>query len=52
MASVLDLIIALRGRHPDNCDWCSKPLGNHPVPEEAGQWICRDCEKTRDTEPK
>lgn len=53
MPNILDLIIALRGGYPDNCDWCGKPLGFEPVPEEAGQWICAACEEaTRKTEKK
>ena len=47
MSNVLDLIIGLRGGYPDGCDWCGKPLLLEPIPEEAGQWICVECEKAQ-----
>lgn len=39
-----DLIVALRGGVPEQCDFCgSKPLPELLHPEEAGMWACEDC---------
>ena len=45
MTSVLDLIHALRGEAPEQCDFCGEPYGEDrwPVPEEGGAWACNEC---------
>lgn len=41
----LELIAALRGGIPLDCDFCGQPYGErrHPIPEEAGEWTCNEC---------
>jgi hypothetical protein len=40
-----DLILALRGGHPEKCDHCGVLFTEDNVanPAEAGQWICYAC---------
>lgn len=40
-----DLIFALRGGAPSECDFCGQPYTEDrwPEPEEAGQWACSEC---------
>jgi hypothetical protein len=44
--NTFDLIVALRGGLPEKCDFCGLPYGDgrYPVPEEAGDWSCNECE--------
>lgn len=39
-------LMDLRGGIPDQCDFCRQPFteARYPVPEEAGEWACRECE--------
>jgi hypothetical protein len=43
--AAFDFIVALRGGIPDTCDFCQKPftVERYPIPEEAGEWTCREC---------
>ena len=43
--AVLDMIAAIRGGYPTECDFCGQPYGGSrwPVPEEAGEWACNEC---------
>jgi ribosomal protein L37AE/L43A len=43
--AAFDLIVALRGGLPADCDFCGQPFtqARYPVPEEAGAWACREC---------
>ncbi len=44
---MIELIVALRGGIPDQCDFCGQVFTeeNYPTPEEAGQWACIQCVK-------
>jgi len=39
-------IAAIRGGLPPACDFCGQAYegGRYPVPEEAGEWACSECE--------
>lgn len=41
----IEIIAALRGGHPEKCDFCGEPFTDkrQPVPEEAGDWACTEC---------
>jgi len=39
----LDFLIDLRGGMPEKCDFCGGPINGDPIPEEAGDWACRQC---------
>jgi hypothetical protein len=43
--ATFDLIVALRGGLPKDCDFCGQPFteARYPVPEEAGEWACSEC---------
>ena len=43
--TILDLIADLRGGLPEACYWCQQAFTaeRYPIPEEAGEWICREC---------
>jgi hypothetical protein len=43
--AAFDLIVALRGSLPKDCDFCGQPFteARYPVPEEAGEWACAEC---------
>jgi ribosomal protein L37AE/L43A len=43
--SALDIILALRGGHPERCEFCGEPYDDkrRPEPEEAGAWACSVC---------
>lgn len=30
---------------PEKCDFCQQPFTaeRYPIPEEAGEWTCREC---------
>ena len=44
MNPMIELIAALRGE-PSKCDWCGQPKTlEELIPEEAGEWICFDCD--------
>ena len=42
-----ELIAALRGGVPAQCDFCGQEFtdDNPPQPEEAGDWACFECVK-------
>lgn len=42
---MLEMIVAMRGGIPDNCDFCGQPFNQQraPIPEEAGEWTCSEC---------
>lgn len=44
--ATMSLLISLRGGLPDACDFCGQPFTDQrwPVPEEAGEWACSECE--------
>lgn len=43
----LTLIVSLRGYLPEKCDFCGQPYenGRYPIPEEAGEWACNECQQ-------
>lgn len=43
--AAFELIVALRGGLPGACDFCGQPFtaARYPIPEEAGEWTCREC---------
>lgn len=46
MSEARDLIIALRGGLPAQCDFCKQPTEEEKLhPEEAGEWVCEECLK-------
>lgn len=42
-----DVVTALRGGHPHDCDFCRMPYNEkrRPIPEEGGLWACPECER-------
>ena len=48
------MLIDLRGGHPEKCDFCDQPYTDerHPEPEEAGMWACSECMKRWHEEAK
>ncbi len=59
--SMIDMIAAMRGGVPENCDFCGQPYTDErtPIPEEAGEWTCSECwdrwakedAKTKESQP-
>lgn len=43
--SMVRMIADLRGGLPECCDFCKQPFteARYPIPEEAGEWTCREC---------
>jgi hypothetical protein len=44
--AAFDLLVALRGGLPENCDFCGQSYTDNrwPIPEEAGEWACNECQ--------
>jgi hypothetical protein len=43
--AAFDMIVRLRGGHPEKCDFFEQPYTETrcPIPEEAGEWTCSEC---------
>jgi len=45
-SAAFNMLVELRGGLPEACDFCRQPYTEHrwPVPEEASEWACNECE--------
>jgi len=43
--AAFDWIVMIRGGLPEKCDFCLQVFTEerYPIPEEGGEWTCREC---------